>query len=184
MTRRLQPVNKNEIPEGAGEADDQFLQDESNWAIPIECLISDVPHPDDETDDLIEGGQIRWTQFIPAEQQLAETEQETKERQEAIQEQVKAGILKVSAPDIEEMLKQPFLGDGRLNPHLAKMVQENTINKRWKKRVNGRGQEVFGPVRMSKARQKKIGPNDPCPCGSGKKFKKCHGRGKGFVKIQ
>ena len=23
----------------------------------------------------------------------------------------------------------------------------------------------------------KIGPNQPCPCGSGKKFKKCHGRG-------
>ena len=23
----------------------------------------------------------------------------------------------------------------------------------------------------------KIGPNDPCPCGSGKKYKKCHGRG-------
>ncbi|MCR4852411.1 MAG: preprotein translocase subunit SecA [Prevotella sp.] len=23
------------------------------------------------------------------------------------------------------------------------------------------------------------GPNDPCPCGSGKKFKKCHGRGLG-----
>jgi preprotein translocase subunit SecA len=22
---------------------------------------------------------------------------------------------------------------------------------------------------------KRIGPNDPCPCGSGKKFKKCHG---------
>lgn len=24
-------------------------------------------------------------------------------------------------------------------------------------------------------RAKKIGPNDPCPCGSGKKYKKCHG---------
>jgi SEC-C motif len=24
--------------------------------------------------------------------------------------------------------------------------------------------------------QTKIGRNDPCPCGSGKKFKKCHGR--------
>ena len=24
---------------------------------------------------------------------------------------------------------------------------------------------------------KKIGRNDPCPCGSGKKFKKCHGSG-------
>ena len=22
-----------------------------------------------------------------------------------------------------------------------------------------------------------VKPNDPCPCGSGKKFKKCHGRG-------
>jgi hypothetical protein len=25
--------------------------------------------------------------------------------------------------------------------------------------------------------QPKIGRNDPCPCGSGKKYKKCHGRG-------
>ncbi|AWM32316.1 SEC-C metal-binding domain-containing protein [Hymenobacter nivis] len=23
--------------------------------------------------------------------------------------------------------------------------------------------------------QAKIGRNDPCPCGSGKKYKKCHG---------
>jgi uncharacterized protein YecA (UPF0149 family) len=25
--------------------------------------------------------------------------------------------------------------------------------------------------------QPKVGRNDPCPCGSGKKFKKCHGTG-------
>ena len=24
--------------------------------------------------------------------------------------------------------------------------------------------------------EKKIYPNDPCPCGSGKKYKNCHGR--------
>ena len=24
-------------------------------------------------------------------------------------------------------------------------------------------------------KEKKVGPNDPCPCGSGKKYKKCHG---------
>ncbi|MBQ4241309.1 MAG: SEC-C domain-containing protein, partial [Lachnospiraceae bacterium] len=24
---------------------------------------------------------------------------------------------------------------------------------------------------------KKVYPNDPCPCGSGKKYKNCHGRG-------
>ncbi|MBP5667578.1 MAG: SEC-C domain-containing protein, partial [Salinivirgaceae bacterium] len=27
------------------------------------------------------------------------------------------------------------------------------------------------PVRVDK----KVGRNDPCPCGSGKKFKNCHG---------
>ena len=24
--------------------------------------------------------------------------------------------------------------------------------------------------------RKKIGRNDPCPCGSGKKYKQCHGK--------
>jgi preprotein translocase subunit SecA len=28
------------------------------------------------------------------------------------------------------------------------------------------------PVRV----EKKVGRNDPCPCGSGKKFKNCHGK--------
>ena len=31
------------------------------------------------------------------------------------------------------------------------------------------------PPVASKPKAKRIGPNDPCPCGSGKKFKKCHG---------
>ena len=26
------------------------------------------------------------------------------------------------------------------------------------------------------AKSKKVGRNDPCPCGSGKKYKNCHGR--------
>jgi preprotein translocase subunit SecA len=29
------------------------------------------------------------------------------------------------------------------------------------------------PIRRE---QPKVGRNDPCPCGSGKKFKQCHGR--------
>ncbi len=36
------------------------------------------------------------------------------------------------------------------------------------------GSEKAQPVR---AQSKKIGRNDPCPCGSGKKYKKCCGRG-------
>jgi preprotein translocase subunit SecA len=37
------------------------------------------------------------------------------------------------------------------------------------------GQEKAQPVKV----EKKVGRNDPCPCGSGKKYKQCHGRGGG-----
>jgi preprotein translocase subunit SecA len=32
------------------------------------------------------------------------------------------------------------------------------------------------PVETYVRDQPKVGRNDPCPCGSGKKFKQCHGR--------
>ncbi|MBO7561740.1 MAG: preprotein translocase subunit SecA [Bacteroidales bacterium] len=37
----------------------------------------------------------------------------------------------------------------------------------------GRQERSNQPVHV----EKKVGRNDPCPCGSGKKFKNCHGRG-------
>jgi len=33
------------------------------------------------------------------------------------------------------------------------------------------------PKPVSKFASDKVGRNDPCPCGSGKKYKKCHGAG-------
>jgi len=48
-------------------------------------------------------------------------------------------------------------------------------------RKNGagsRGGNAHKPVVANTARatvSMKVGRNDPCPCGSGKKFKKCHG---------
>jgi preprotein translocase subunit SecA len=35
--------------------------------------------------------------------------------------------------------------------------------------------EDAGKPRTVVSDQPKIGRNDPCPCGSGKKYKKCHG---------
>jgi len=35
-------------------------------------------------------------------------------------------------------------------------------------------EEDAEPV-MRRSKSKKVGRNDPCPCGSGKKYKKCHG---------
>jgi len=44
---------------------------------------------------------------------------------------------------------------------------------------NGDGaQEAERPVRRN---EPKVGRNDPCPCGSGKKYKKCHGAAAGGV---
>jgi preprotein translocase subunit SecA len=39
------------------------------------------------------------------------------------------------------------------------------------------GGEAQPPKKKPTVRQqKKVGRNDPCPCGSGKKYKKCHGK--------
>jgi preprotein translocase subunit SecA len=40
-------------------------------------------------------------------------------------------------------------------------------------RMAGSGDQA--PVQQVKREGAKIGRNDPCPCGSGKKYKKCHG---------
>lgn len=35
---------------------------------------------------------------------------------------------------------------------------------------------VYGAARRGPVAERKVGRNDPCPCGSGKTFKRCHGR--------
>jgi preprotein translocase subunit SecA len=45
------------------------------------------------------------------------------------------------------------------------------------------GGDYHDPSQISKSEPVRVGPkvgrNDPCPCGSGKKFKACHGREQG-----
>ena len=41
--------------------------------------------------------------------------------------------------------------------------------------VRGGGHRARAASRRSPARRPKVGRNDLCPCGSGKKYKKCHG---------
>jgi SEC-C motif domain protein len=43
------------------------------------------------------------------------------------------------------------------------------------RRIGGEWRYVSGEVAASPATAARVGRNDPCPCGSGKKFKKCHG---------
>jgi preprotein translocase subunit SecA len=39
----------------------------------------------------------------------------------------------------------------------------------------GDGQAAENPATVVKSDRERIGRNDPCWCGSGKKYKKCHG---------
>ena len=59
---------------------------------------------------------------------------------------------------------------------LAKSAPEE-IPKKKKRNLNlSHGGEGAGPVTV-KRKDKKVGRNEPCPCGSGKKYKKCCGAG-------
>ena len=43
-------------------------------------------------------------------------------------------------------------------------------------KVTGTNKDASAPSALKKRAEQKIYPNDPCPCGSGKKYKQCHGR--------
>jgi uncharacterized protein YecA (UPF0149 family) len=44
-------------------------------------------------------------------------------------------------------------------------------------RLSGSGDAPARPQTLQR-KTPKVGRNDPCPCGSGKKYKKCHGAGR------
>ncbi|MEK9817741.1 MAG: SEC-C metal-binding domain-containing protein, partial [Limnobacter sp.] len=38
------------------------------------------------------------------------------------------------------------------------------------------GERSAAPANVPRRVSEKVGRNDPCPCGSGKKYKQCHGK--------
>jgi preprotein translocase subunit SecA len=72
-------------------------------------------------------------------------------------------------------------GNGRRPPRLvatsADEIEEAFIRRKRREleqaRMAGGGERQ--PVQQVVRSQEKVGRNDPCPCGSGKKYKKCHG---------
>jgi preprotein translocase subunit SecA len=53
--------------------------------------------------------------------------------------------------------------------------QKETIKKEPQKQMRVNYNRGEGSAAQTVRREKKIGRNDPCPCGSGKKYKKCCG---------
>ncbi len=78
--------------------------------------------------------------------------------------------------DMIERIKEETLGIlFRIQIETPGQVSEIQTEKRQELHYSSGGDQpaVKKPVRRAK---EKVGRNDPCPCGSGKKFKKCHGR--------
>jgi preprotein translocase subunit SecA len=75
------------------------------------------------------------------------------------------------------------LPDERGNVNQARFVQNAPVQKKEKlvetrdekaiEEQNAQQKPKAQPIRV----EAKIGRNDPCPCGSGKKYKSCHGVG-------
>ena len=78
--------------------------------------------------------------------------------------------------DKESLLK--YIKEGKQDWELAKIYgcSERTISRR-KVEYSLSGLALLNKKKtVKKTEQQKVGRNDPCWCGSGKKFKKCHGK--------
>ena len=53
---------------------------------------------------------------------------------------------------------------------------EQKVEREQVAKVTGTNKDESGPRKPVQRAEKKIYPNDPCPCGSGKKYKQCCGR--------
>lgn len=102
--------------------------------------------------------------------------------------------LKLDQPQQIEMISQALLGMNRLKEAagLQKRLYELTGNKDYLLNLAHMARLLDDPslimpymsellnngtasTKLTKDKYKDVGRNDPCPCGSGQKFKKCHG---------
>jgi preprotein translocase subunit SecA len=59
---------------------------------------------------------------------------------------------------------------------LSHIRVEEKVERKEVAKATGTNNDVSGPRKAIRRDSKKVQPNDPCPCGSGKKYKFCHGR--------
>ena len=59
---------------------------------------------------------------------------------------------------------------------LLRVKIEQKVEREQVAKVTGTNKDDSGPKTPTKRANAKVYPNDPCPCGSGKKYKNCCGR--------
>lgn len=88
-------------------------------------------------------------------------------------------ILKINREVISFLMKSdlPMPDPNNIREHRARPVDRSQMKEQRSDMLsqshsNTQSEQVTQPIRV----EKKVGRNDPCPCGSGKKYKNCHGR--------
>ena len=87
------------------------------------------------------------------------------------------GNTRANRGDAPSLRKSNVSGGGYNYEHSATAVPSFVSSASMPKAQQAEGTEPGGvKIRTERRDQPKIGRNDPCPCGSGKKYKQCHGK--------
>jgi preprotein translocase subunit SecA len=122
-----------------------------------------------ELDGLRSGIGLRgYAQVDPKVEYRREASQMFEEMSRAIAESVTDGLLRVH---VTESLDDAL--SGRWRPTRAGQPEVASLEAAADTAPIGSVPERLEPIRRSAP---KVGRNDPCPCGSGKKYKRCHGQ--------
>jgi hypothetical protein len=137
-----------------------------NWIIPFSELTTLEPSSNEDNDS--EKLNIKWFKYNDG-GGFGDSEVEKAENSEAIKEQISMGIL-IPVPTADGKYRLE-INDGkpRINIQQAQPVLIGNSQ-------NPRVSPVLRYVTNIETSRKRQGPNELCACGSGKKFKKCHGR--------
>ncbi|MBR6439123.1 MAG: preprotein translocase subunit SecA [Bacteroidales bacterium] len=88
-------------------------------------------------------------------------------------------ILKINREVISFLMKSdlPVQDPNNIREHRAKAIDRSKLKEQRtdllsQAHSNTQENQITQPIHV----EKKVGRNDPCPCGSGKKYKNCHGR--------
>jgi preprotein translocase subunit SecA len=112
-------------------------------------------------------GLVGYAQEDPKTKYKQEGMKAFKEMQDALEDRVTDMVFRMEETEaFQESLWTIGATIHEAAPRAAAQAQQQMTN-------NGQAEKVTEPIRN---RREKVGRNDPCPCGSGKKYKNCHMR--------
>jgi len=91
---------------------------------------------------------------------------------ENIRATISSAIFRVSVNVSANNFEAQEQTDLTYNNDKEKMSQQENFSGSQKSEASFQNSSIQAPFKN----EKKVGRNEPCPCGSGKKYKKCHGK--------